>query len=47
MKIIDRIIRNKSALEESYIVDIDDEDSSTQAFVAVKSFLINHYKKQR
>lgn len=33
MKIIDRINRNKSALKESYIVDIDDDDddSNTQA----------------
>ena len=29
MKIIDRIIRNKSALDESYIVDIDDEDDDS------------------
>ena len=31
MKIIDRIIRNKSALEESYIVDIDDDDDDSNA----------------
>ena len=29
MKIIDRINRNKSVLDESYIVDIDDEDDDS------------------
>lgn len=32
MKIVDRIIRNKSVLEESYIVDIDDDDNDSNSY---------------
>ena len=32
MKIVDRIIRNKSVLEESYIVDIDDDDDDSNSY---------------
>ena len=31
MKIIDRINRSKATLDESYIVDIDDEDDDSNA----------------
>ena len=32
MKIIEKINRNKSALKESYIVDIDDDDDDSNPY---------------
>ena len=45
MKIIDRINRNISALKESYIVDIDDEDddSNTHAEETFKNAQTDRY----
>ena len=43
MKVIDRMIRSKSALKESYIVDIDDDDSNTQAEETFKNVQTDRY----